>query len=453
MRITVRDIPKTRFRTAIALAALLSLAGCGTTHPMMPTPVLYTGAQAKPLFTGTPPALRTPPLDLLYITDRAPARSSDETEPYTSERSRSEAFASTTILFGEDMTWDELVKLSLQGERTPSIALKLGLTKEIGRFPPIPYQLAVTGSGLTRARAVVDADEAAKRALQAEVARRLALSPRKEVVLFVHGVDNSFQDAALTMGELCHFLGREFVCATFTWPAGGNRGVLFGYEVDYESSLFATEHLRKTIRAIAGTPGLQKIHLLAHSRGTDVLVTALSDLSVEAYTQKSNLAQRYKIGNVVLMAPDLDPDVNVAKMFKAESDPDIPYGSTPNPNVVFAPMPGFRITGYVSPNDKALATSGWLFGSIFRLGRLNKALLTPDQLEHARTLGFLDVIQFEGKADLFGHSYFVSNPEVSSDLIALLRCGLGPNDPGRPLELVEKPFWRIPEGRGTGAAR
>jgi esterase/lipase superfamily enzyme len=51
-------------------------------------------------------------------------------------------------------------------------------------------------------------------------------------VLFVHGYANTFQDASFTMGELCHFLGREFVCAIFTWPAGGKRGLFFGYNVD-----------------------------------------------------------------------------------------------------------------------------------------------------------------------------------------------------------------------------
>ena len=443
---------RARFPVAFALAAVLSLAGCATTHPLMPTPVLYTGAQAKPLFTEAPAAVRTPPLDLLYITDRAPAQSPDEQEPYTSERSRSDAFGSTTILFGEDMTWDALVKQSLQVERKPAVDLKLGPTKEIGRFPTIPYQVVETPTGLTRAPAVVDAWETATRALQAEVARRLAASPRKEVVLYVHGVANTFQDAALTMGELCHFLGREFVCAIFTWPAGGKRGVLFGYEEDYESSLFATEHLHKTIRAIAGTPGLQKIHLLAHSRGTDVLVTALSDLNAEAYIERSNIEQRFKINNVVLMAPDLDIDIGVAKAFKVFSDPGLPYGAAPDPRVVLPRMPGFHLTVYVSPEDKALATSGWLFGSIARLGRLDKALLTPEQLEHARSLGFLDVIQVQGKTDLFGHSYFHSNPEVSSDLVAMLRYGLGPSDPGRSLELVEKPFWRIPEEHGTGTA-
>jgi esterase/lipase superfamily enzyme len=419
---------------------------------MMPTPALYTGAHAKPLFTEVPAPARTPPLDLLYMTDRAPAQSPDAPEPYTADRSRSMAFGSTTILFGEGMTWDALVKQSVLVQRTTSLDLKLGPTKERGRFPRFPYQVTVTEAGLMRAPAVIDAHETATRALQGEVARRLASSPRKEVVLYVHGVANTFRDAALTMGELCHFLGREFVCGIFTWPAAGKRGALFGYQGDYESSLFAAEHLRKAIRTIAGTPGLERIHLIAHSRGTDVLVTAASDLSFEAYTQQSDLARRYKIGNVVLMAPDLDPDVAFAKIFKALSDPDVPYGSAPNPRSVLEPNSGLHITLYTSPDDRALATSGWLFGSIARLGRIDTAMFTPEQLEQARMVGVLDVIQVQGRTDLFGHSYFVSNPEVSADLIALLRYGLGPNDPGRPLEEVQKPFWRIPPARGTGAA-
>jgi esterase/lipase superfamily enzyme len=63
------------------------------------------------------------------------------------------------------------------------------------------------------------------------------------------------------------------------------------------------------------------------------------------------------------------------------------------------------------------------------------------------------VIQVQGKTDLFGHSYFRSNPKVSADLIALLRYGLAPNAPGRPLVEVERPFWRIPEGQDTNASK
>jgi esterase/lipase superfamily enzyme len=176
-------------------------------------------------------------------------------------------------------------------------------------------------------------------------------------------------------------------------------------------------------------------------------------LNFEAYTQGSNISRRYKIGNAVLIAPDLDLDVTVAKLFKVLSDPDVPYGSAPNPKMVLGRTPDFHITIYVSPDDRALATSGWLFGSIARLGRLNQAMVTPREIEQARTFGLIDVIQVEGRTDLFGHSYFTSNPKVSSDLIALLRYGLGPNDPGRPLEEVERPFWRIPAQQGTDATK
>jgi esterase/lipase superfamily enzyme len=437
---------KTRFLLAISLAALLGLAGCATTYPMMPTPVLYTGAQAKPLFTNAPAAVRTPPLDLLFITDRAAATSPDESEPYTEERSRALAFGSTTIEFGDHLTWDALVQQSLLVDRPTALDLKLGPTKELGRYPRIPYPAVATPAGLTRAPAVVDAHEAATRQLQAEIERRLALSPRKEMVLYIHGVSNTFTEAALTMGEMCHYLGREFVCGIFTWPAGGNKGILFGYQQDYESSSFAVEHLRKAIRTIADTPGLEKLHIMAHSRGTDLLGTALSELSFEAYMQQTTLPRRFKLGNIVLLAPDLDVDVAPAKIFAILSDPDLPYGPAPNPRVVIPPLRGFHLTVYVSPDDKALATSSWLFGSLARLGRIEASMLTPEQIKLVDELGFFDVIQIRGTTDFFGHGYFRSNPKASADLIAMIRYGLEPNEPGRPLEEIKGPFWRIPEG-------
>jgi esterase/lipase superfamily enzyme len=183
---------------------------------------------------------------------------------------------------------------------------------------------------------------------------------------------------------------------------------------------------------------------MAHSRGTDMLATALSELSFEAYMQQSTLPRRFKLGNVVLLAPDLDADVAPAKIFAILSDPEVPYGATPNPRVVIPPLGGFHITVYVSPDDKALATSSWLFGSIARLGRVEASMLTPERMEQAGKLGFFDVIQIRGTTDFFGHGYFRSNPKASADLIALIRYGLAPNEPGRPLEEVKRPFWRIP---------
>jgi len=263
-------------------------------------------------------------------------------------------------------------------------------------------------------------------------------------VLFVHGYHSSFERAALTMGEFCHFLGRDFVCGIFTWPAGGQRGGDFGYDVDRESAEYAVEDLLKTLRIIAGTPGLQRIHLLAHSRGTDTLTTALAELSAEAYMLRSSPTGEFHIGNVVLIAPDVDADVALTKVFKVFSDPDLPFGGRPDPGAVIPPSPGFNVTLYVSPDDKALATSTWLFGSIARLGRIDTTMLTPDQIEEIGKLGAVDIIQVSGTTDFFGHSYFISNTRASADIIALLRYGLRPNEPGRPLEQIAGPFWRVP---------
>ena len=409
------------FATGV-LACLL--AGCAATHTLMPTPAVYTGPNAKPLFADATNDSKPAALDLLFLTDRAAADGIGDL-PYTAERSRSIAFGSTVIEFTDRET------------------LTLGGTTELGRFPAIPYPLTQTPDGMRRDPAVVAAHMQAKQRLQDETAMRLAVAHRKEIVLFVHGYRVDFGRAALTMGELCHFLGREFVCGIFTWPAGGDRGALFGYDVDRESAEYAVEDLVKLIRIIAGTPGLERIHFVAHSRGTDTLASALALLSAEAYARKSSPARDFHIGNVVLVAPDLDGDVAVTKIFKVFSDPDLPFGGEAAPGTIIPPSPGLKLTMYVSRDDKALATSAWLFGSIARLGRIDSTMFTSDQIELIGNLDAVDIIEVDGSTDFFGHSYFVSNPKVSADIIAMLRYGLRPNEPGRPLLQVSGPFWKV----------
>ena len=219
------------FRSCLHIAMLGAVAlftGCSTTYPLMPTPAVYVGPKAKPLLAIAPAAGQKASIDLLYVTDRAPGTEEAKTLPYSAERSHSMAFGNVTIEFGEGVPLDTLVAQSTLSKRTVPLDLKLGPTTELGRFPPISYGVEATPMGLVRTPAAIDAHQKAAAMLQAEVARQLAAAPRKEVVLFVHGYANTFQDASFTMGELCHFLGREFVCAIFTWPAGGSRGLFMG---------------------------------------------------------------------------------------------------------------------------------------------------------------------------------------------------------------------------------
>lgn len=437
-----------QWRAAASAFLALLLGACATTTPLMPTPTLYRGAEPTPIFTQVGADQQKSSVDLFYITDRAPRATPEEPEPYTAERSRSVAFGIVRVDIGQNIAWNQLVEQSKNGERK-GLDLKLGPAEELGRFPGVVYGLVQTPQGVTRDPVVVDTHEKAAALLKQELAKRVAASPRKEVVLFIHGYHDTFSDAAFSMADLCHFLGREFVCAIFTWPAGGHRGVMMGYNEDRESGEFAVEHLKKAIRMISDTPGVERIHLLAHSRGTDVLVSAMMMLNVESYIIRKTLNERFKVANLVLMAPDLDFDVAAAKIFSVVSDPDLPRGSAPEPHAV-VPIPSLRVTAYVSPDDKALTVSQYLFGSFIRLGRLQAAELGPERIERARKAAIFDVVSVSGTTDMFGHSYFTSNPDVSSDLIALIRFGARPGDAQRPLVEIARPFWRVRTAADAG---
>ena len=148
----------------------------------------------------------------------------------------------------------------------------------------------------------------------------------------------------------------------------------------------------------------------------------------------------------MLLAPDIDADVAAAKIFGVVSDPDLAYGAAPQPRKVFS-GPGVHITAYVSSRDKALTLSQFLFGSLVRLGRVDVARLRTEQAAKAVRLAYLvDFIEVKRTRDFLGHSYFTSDPAVSSDVVALIRYGLKPGEPGRPLEEIRRPFWRIPAG-------
>lgn len=61
------------------------------------------------------------------------------------------------------------------------------------------------------------------------------------------------------------------------------------------------------------------------------------------------------------------------------------------------------------------------------------------------------MIQARHTAGWIGHSYFRSDPRASADLMAVLRYGLLPNEPGRPLEEIERPYGSCRPNAGRAA--
>ena len=390
---------------------LLCLGLCVACGPkFMPTPNLY-GTARQPLFQELSPELASTDLEVLYVTDRARKDDGSGAPRYGYERSASVAYGLARLEIGRDMSWDELVAYSTTPTTGRRPSLRVDSITELGRLPATPYLFRIQAQGVVELAPEVIAEwDGALAQARRDLLERLALTPRKEVFVYVHGVGNSFEDAILAAGEGWHFTGREGVPIAYTWPAG--RGGLLFYGYDRESGEFTIFHLKQLFELLASVPEVEKVHVVAHSRGTDVTMTALRELVIAARAAGRNPREHLKIENVVLAAADLDFGVAMQRL------------------VAEALGPAFgRITIYVNADDDAMSAANTLLGSRLRLGALKRERLSEEQRRVVAEIANLDIVSYRGSVGgSFGHGYFRENPAVSSDLIARLRYGLLPGE-------------------------
>jgi len=416
-------VPPT-LRILIILLPPLALGACSG-RELMPTPNLYAGPSSPDPFAGIPPELRGTEVDILYATDRKPLEK-EEAEgrvEYGTERSPSLAFGSCRVrIGGEELTWEELVADSRTRDRCHDLPLSITAVEELGRFPATPHDIVETAEG----KFVTSPEELRREAeaielLQGEIRGRLARTPRKDVCIFVHGIANSFEDSVLTVAEFYHFLSRAGVPVAYTWPARGS------YMYDRESGEFTGFHLKAFLRSVAAMKEVEGIHLVAHSRGTDIASTTLRELFIESRGAGEDALKKYKIRNLILLAPDLDLGV-VLQRLTSEN---------------FGPVIG-RVTVYSSSGDRAIGLASWLFGGSQRLGKLRPEDLTPafrKRLAFTSRTAFIDA---EVSTGFLGHSYYRNSPAVSSDLVLILGEDRDPGaEHGRPLIPVDVGFWEI----------
>jgi esterase/lipase superfamily enzyme len=410
----------------------LGLPGCASAPSLPPTPNLY-GEEPAGVFDDLPADRRTVDADILYATDREPNDSKSSARRYYDERrSDSLAVGSAVVRFGESMTWDDLVRESLdpKGRRVP---LEIVSVDERVRFPSSVSLPVRTADGeLVDAPEFLAARADSEQAVRDEVSRRLETTDRKDVFVYIHGVGNSFSDPIYRMAELWHYLGRPGVPVVYTWPAIKGGGPLRGYTYARESSEFTVYHLRQFLQAVASCPDVERIHILAHSRGTGVTLSVLRDLRL-LYLDDPDLGQReLKLGNVILAAPDIDLKVAQQRF---------------RPDQVFRVLD--RMTIYVTPEDEALGIAGFLFSSLARLGATGGENLTPEQITALKSdrLG-IDVIEVKVKQKgAHGHTYWIDNPAVLSDIILILGDDRSPGaEHGRPLIRADTGLWEIHDG-------
>jgi esterase/lipase superfamily enzyme len=412
-------------------AVLLALSGCSSTPQLMPTPNLYSEGMVDP-FIDVDPALRSNKVEVLYLTDRQPENDSSDKRLYGFKRSRSLAFGISTVQFGENVSWDDLVKASRTRKRDVDLAISVPTTVETGRFVATPRSL-VEIPGSPDSSATDASQRAAEKAFKDALAQQMSHTRVKEVYIFVHGFANTFNDGVTTIAQMWHFFGREGVPIAYTWPAG-SAGLLRGYNYDRESSEFTGYHLKQTLKLIASCPEVTKVHIIGHSRGTDVVATAIRELHLEIAGAEGDHAKTrsaLKLGTVVLAAPDLDLDVTIQRFATAR------VGRVPE-----------RLAMYVQQNDKALGLANWLFSGATRLGEIKSDMFSPAEIHALREAQTPQIVEARvSDTGAFGHDYFHSNPAVSSDLILLMRYQFKPgSEYGRPLGVNKTGFWLIQDG-------
>jgi esterase/lipase superfamily enzyme len=414
-----------RLPLAILALAALVLSACARLERMPPTPNLLRDGSGARVLATLPPEQQKPEMDILYVTDRSEVGRSARGPEYGFGRATSMSYGTATVSLDPAPAWDELVRLSGQGEEYRAFGLDMTKVDQVGQVELTPMSLMVVDGQLKRTPEAQTQLDATKANFISLVKSRLDRCAQKDVYLYVHGFNNSFYDAIARSAILWHSIGRQGVFMAYTWPAG--YGGPFGYFYDRESGEFTIFHLREMIRTLVETPGLERLHIIAHSRGTDVATTALRELNIALRARGQNVQQALKLETLMLAAPDLDLEV-FSQRFWLEN-----LGAAAKRTVV-----------YFSSEDDAIGLSNWLFGSKTRIGTLSKIPFSPQQVKLIEQMPQIQLVECQVNGFASSHAYVFGNPAAMSDVVAVLRDrkDVGAAN-GRPLESRGNGTWLL----------
>lgn len=212
---------------------------------------------------------------------------------------------------------------------------------------------------------------------------------RRHAVVFIHGYNVAFEEAALRAAQIGFDIGVEGAMAFFSWPS---MGTLEGYPAD-EATIEASEPaITDFLVDFARRSGADAIHVIAHSMGNRGVLRAVSKMvqSAQAHTD-------VHFANFILAAPDVDSETfgNLASAYRDLAD---------------------RTTLYISESDRAVGLSQWISGY--------------PRVGFAPPISVFDGIDTVNVTNidltLLGHSYVAEARGVLADMHALIFEGLPP---------------------------
>ncbi|MGW3630996.1 alpha/beta hydrolase [Streptomyces sp. NPDC005122] len=220
--------------------------------------------------------------------------------------------------------------------------------------------------------------------------KRLDECENRQALLFVHGYNVTFHDAAIRAAQIAYDLNFTGIPMLYSWPSKGTVG---GYLADQNSVTRSVPYFQEFLRRVLSETGVGEVHILAHSMGNRLLTEALADFDTTALPQGSG-----RLGQVMFAAPDVDAEVFRQRL----------------PRIV---RQAAGCTLYASSADRALNASQSLAAAA-RAGQAGAGIVVAPGLDT------IDASALD--TGLMGHSYVGDHKSVLSDVYGLLGQSLPP---------------------------
>ncbi len=235
-------------------------------------------------------------------------------------------------------------------------------------------------------------DPLEKDAFVTRVGAGVAGSPTRDALMFVHGYNVSFEDAARRTAQISYDLGFSGIPLLYSWPS---EGATLRYSVDENNVRWTVPHFTEFLKLVLTQIGSRVVHVIAHSMGNRCLTEALRTFDPASLGEGSAA-----LGQVIFAAPDIDSEtfVDLAREFRRQTS---------------------RFTLYASSTDLALLASKAVNGYP-RAGDAGPGLVIADGIDT------VDATLVD--TNLVGHSYIGQNDSILADVFDLLKDGRAPGE-------------------------
>jgi WD40 repeat protein/esterase/lipase superfamily enzyme len=243
-------------------------------------------------------------------------------------------------------------------------------------------------------------------------------SGRDGALVFVHGFNNTFEEAAFRLAQMAFDMNYKGLPVLFSWAAASG---VSGYRHDIDSARLARDLFVDFLQILQEKAEIKTVHVIAHSMGNALVMEALDRVAGEKLP--------LNIAELVMAAPDVSRD-----LFKQ-------LVARVNVNKVAKGM-----TLYASSKDKALVASKSLALDVARAGDVPAGgpIVLP-------MLDTIDVSAFGEEFLGLNHNTWASNRSLIDDIGRLVNSSQRPPGvrtpqlKGQPAATNPPQYWLYPE--------